>query len=112
MFFSRAIELAASCRVQRRQHEVARHRRLDRDLGGLLVADLADEDHLGVGAEDRAQTAREREADARVHLDLVHAGELVLDGILDRRDRARLLVQQVERRVERRRLAGAGRPAR
>src|SRR5918994_3025491 len=33
-------------RVQRRQHEVAGERRLDRDLGRLAVADLADHDHV------------------------------------------------------------------
>ena len=48
-------------RVQRRQHEMARHRGLDRDPRRLLVADLADEQHVGIGAEDRAQAARERE---------------------------------------------------
>src|SRR5215212_2853897 len=35
-------------RVQRRQDEVARQRRLDADPRGLDVAHLADEDHIGV----------------------------------------------------------------
>jgi hypothetical protein len=44
--------------VQRREHEVARERGLDRDLRGLEVADLADQDHVRVLAQDRAQPAR------------------------------------------------------
>src|SRR5689334_15599681 len=59
-------------RVQRREDEVAGERRLDRDLGRLGVADLADHDDVGVLADDRAQTAGEREADRRLHVDLVH----------------------------------------
>ncbi len=37
------------------EHEVAGERGLDRDLGGLLVADLADHDDVGVLAEEGAQ---------------------------------------------------------
>ena len=48
--------------VQRREHEVAGERRLDRDLRGLAVADLADHDHVGVGADHRAQPGGERRA--------------------------------------------------
>ncbi len=72
---------------------MARYRRLHRDPGGLLVAHLADEQDVRVGAEHRAQAAREGETGARVHLDLVHAGDLVLDGILDRGEGARLVVR-------------------
>jgi hypothetical protein len=49
-------------RVQRRQHEVTGQRGLDRDLDGLGVADLTDQDDVGVLAQDRAQRARERDA--------------------------------------------------
>ena len=65
--------------VDRREHEVARQRRLHGDLGGLEVADLADHDHVGVLPHDRAQRVREREVDLRLHLDLVDPGHLVLD---------------------------------
>ena len=44
-------------RVQRREHEVAGERGLDRDLRGLAVAHLADHHHVGVRAQDRAQRA-------------------------------------------------------
>ena len=67
---------------------MAGERGLDRDLGRLAVADLADHDDVGVLAEDRAQAAGEGQADLRLHLDLVHAGQLVLDRILDGDDLA------------------------
>ena len=50
-------------RVERREDEVAGERRLDRDLGGLLVADLADQDDVRRLAQHRAQDALEVEPD-------------------------------------------------
>ena len=44
--FSRVSVLGRVVRVQRREHEVARERGLDRDLRGLAVADLADHHHV------------------------------------------------------------------
>jgi hypothetical protein len=38
--------------VERREHEVARERGVDGDLDGLLVADLADHDHVRILAEE------------------------------------------------------------
>ena len=43
---------------------MAGERRLDRDLGGLEVADLADQDDVRILAEKRAQRGGEVEADA------------------------------------------------
>ena len=40
--------------VQRGQHQVTGQRGLDRDLGGFLVADLADHDHVRVRAQEGA----------------------------------------------------------
>ena len=45
--------------VEGREHEVAGHARLHRDPGRLLVADLADEQHVGVAAQDRPEPSRE-----------------------------------------------------
>ena len=72
--------------VQRREHEVAGLRGLHRDLRGLRVADLADQDDVGILPQDRAQRARERQLDLLVDLRLVDAGDLILDRILDRDD--------------------------
>ena len=55
MSSSRAIGAGGVVRVQRREDEVAGERGLDRDLGRLGVADLADHDDVGVLAEDGAQ---------------------------------------------------------
>ena len=41
--------------VQGREHEVTGEGRLDRDLRGLVVADLTDENHVGVRTQDRSQ---------------------------------------------------------
>ena len=95
--------------VQRREDEVAGERRLDRDLRRLAVADLADHDDVGVGAHHRAQAVGERQAGARVDLDLGDALDLELDRVLDRDDVLLGGVEHPERRVERRRLARAGR---
>ena len=59
--------------VQRREDEVSGQRRLDGDAGGLDVSDLADEDDIGVLAQDRPQPGREGEARLLVRLDLVDA---------------------------------------
>ena len=48
--------------VQRREDHVAGERGLDRDPRRLGVADLADHDDVGVGAQDRAQPGGERQA--------------------------------------------------
>ena len=87
-------------------------RGLHRDAGRLLVADLADEDHVGVAAQNRSQAACEREAGGRIDLDLGGAVHLILDGILDRHQDATGFVEQIERRVEGRGLAAPGRSCR
>ena len=61
--------------VQRREHEVAGQRRLHRDPRGLDVADLADQDDVGVLAQDRLQPAGEGDAGLLVDLDLVDRRE-------------------------------------
>jgi hypothetical protein len=97
-------------RVQRRQDEVARLRGLERDARRLVVADLADEDHVGVLAQHRAQHARERETLLLVDVDLVDALQLILDRVLDRDDVRRPGADRADERVERRRLAAARGP--
>ena len=73
-------------RVERREHQVTGERRLDRDLRGLEVADLAHQHHVRVLAQHRAQRAGEGEADLVVDLDLADAGQLDLHRVVDRDD--------------------------
>ena len=97
-------------RVQRRQHQVAGLRGLDRDLGGLEVADLAHHDHVRVLAQERAQRGGERQAGLVVHVHLVDARQVDLGRVLGGRDVDARLVEDVQAGVERHRLAAAGRP--
>ena len=89
--------------------EVTGERGLHRDARGLDVTDLADEDRVGVLAEDRTQPGGERHARRLVDLDLVDRREDVLDRVLDRHDVDVVVVDLGERRVQRGRLPGAGR---
>src|SRR3989344_4021683 len=56
--------------VDRREDEVAGQRRLHREHGGLLIADLADHDNVRVLAQDGAQARGEGVADLGTHLAL------------------------------------------
>jgi hypothetical protein len=65
------------------EHQVAGEGRLDGDLGGVRVADLAHHDLVRVVAQDGAQAPGEGEALLLVHRDLQHAGQLVFHRVLD-----------------------------
>src|SRR5205814_291310 len=84
-------------------------RRLHGDLRGFLVADFADENHVWVVAQNRAQAARERQPGLFRNLNLVHALELILHRVFDGDDLADGVVDLVERGVERGRFAAARR---
>src|SRR5690606_3155398 len=83
------------------EHEVAGEGGLGGDLGGLEVANLADEDDVGVLAEQGAQDGAEAEVDVGVHLGLGDAVELDFDGVLDGGDIGVGGIDLVERGVER-----------
>src|SRR5204862_5647674 len=63
--------------MERGEDEVAGERGLDRDLRRLAVADLADEDDVGILAHDRSQRGAEGETGALVHLDLYDARQSI-----------------------------------
>src|SRR5690606_8608822 len=90
------------------EHEVTGERRLDGDLRRLEIADLADEDHVRVLAEEGAQRRSEGQADLRLARDLVDPLHLVLDRVLGPQDRQGGVVALVPRGVGRGRLAGGG----
>ncbi len=71
---------------------MARQGRLDGDLHGLYVADLADHDHVRILAQDGAKPAGEGHVHLGVDLGLAHAVDVVLDGILDGHDIALAVV--------------------
>ena len=96
-------------RVQRREDQVAGERRLDADRRRLVVAHLADHDHVGIGAQERAHRRGEGEVDLRLHLHLAQTLLRDFDRVLRRPDLHVLGVDEAEGGVQRRRLAGAGR---
>ena len=106
---SRVIGARRVVGVQRREHEVAGERRLDRDLRRLVVADLTDQHDVGVGRRiERSALANVRPAFGFTCTWLMPAmrystgSSTVMTLISGLRDR-------VQRRVERRRLARTGR---
>ena len=87
---------------------MAGQRGLDGDLGGLVVADLTDQHHVGVGTQNRPQRGGEGQTRLGVDLHLVDAGHPVLDRVLDRDHVDLGLRDRVQGRVQGRRLAGTG----
>ena len=85
--------------VQRRQHQVSCQRRLHGNLRGLEIADFPDHDDVRILPHDRTQCIGERQVDLRPDLDLVDAGHLIFDRILDRQDLHIGTIERVERRV-------------
>jgi len=83
--------------------------RVDRDLGGLQVADFPDHHDVGRLTQHGAEGGGERHADVALDLHLVDAGHLVFDGVLDGDDLPVGLVDVVERRIKGGRLAGTRR---
>ena len=81
---------------------------LDGDLGGLIIANLADHDLVGVVAQNGAKAAGKREALLFVHRDLSDAAQLVLDGVLDGDDLVLIGANFIEGGVQGGRLAAAG----
>ncbi|MNF43916.1 hypothetical protein D3C84_250170 [compost metagenome] len=94
--------------VQGGQHQVTGERRLHGDLGGFLVADLADHHHVRVLAQDGAQAAGEGHVDLGVDLGLADALDVVLDRVFDGEDVARAVVEGDQAGVEGGGLARAG----
>jgi hypothetical protein len=92
-------------RVERRKDEVPRERCLDRDLRGLPIANLADEQNVGVLPHDRTERRCKGQPGLFVDLHLYDAVEPILDRVLDSDDVHAPLEQAAERRIEGRRLS-------
>ena len=96
------------CRVLKTRTPVERG--ADADPGGLIVADLADHDDVGVLAEHRPQPFAEAHVARIVDLRLVDPGNAVLDRVFDRHHVLERRVDPLQAVVKRRGLAGADRP--
>ncbi len=96
-------------RVQGRKDEVPRERRLNRNFRRLEVADFADHHHIRVLTQEGAQNFRERVAGLGVDWHLDDAVNVIFDRLLGREQLRINLVDAAQNRVERSRLARAGR---
>ena len=92
------------------ENQVAGQRGVDGDLRCLRVADLAHHDLVRIVAQDGAQAAGERQPLLFVDRNLGDAANLILDRIFDGDDLVFVGLDLVQRRIERRGLAAAGRP--
>ena len=81
------------------KHQVARQRRVDRNLRGLGVANLPYQDLVRIVPQDGPQTASEGEPLLFVHGNLRNAANLVLDRIFDGDDLVFFALDLVQRRV-------------
>ena len=84
-------------------------RGLDRDLRRLAIADLADEDDVGILAHDGAQRGAEGQTGRSCTWTCTMPGSRYSIGILDRDDVDAARLHLAQRGVERRRLAAPGR---
>ena len=75
----------------------------------LSISNFTNEHNIRIVAENGPQPTSEGKPGLLRNLDLVHAPELILNGVLDRNDLADLVVDLVEGRVKSRGLAAAGR---
>ena len=95
--------------VQRGKNQMAGQRRLHGDPRCFLVANFADQDHIGVVPKNRTQADAKGQAGFLRDLDLVDAPYLVFDGILHCDNLADHVVDLAHGGVKRGRLAGTGR---
>ena len=95
--------------VQGRVDLVARHRRSERHGRRVLVANLAHQDDVGVLPHERADAVAEVHLRRLVHRSLADQGHRIFDRILQGHDVEAVVVDVVEHRIERGRLAAAGR---
>ena len=93
--------------MQGGEHLMAGERGAQGHGGGVGVADLADQDHVGVLAQQRAHAVGEVEPRGLADLGLADQGERVLDRVLQGHDVDRLGVEVAEHGVQRGGLAAA-----
>ena len=67
--------------------------RVNGDMCRLGIAHFADHDDIGVLSNKGAKRSREGQADLGLDLGLINAGNLIFDGIFDRQNFARGIVE-------------------
>ena len=95
--------------MERAQDLMTGQRRFHGNVGCLVVTNLTHHHDVRILPEDGAQRRSEIESDVVAHRNLIDARQLVLDRVLDRYDVVLRVVQLLQHRVERCRLAGTGR---
>ena len=88
-----------------RKHQVPRQRRIDCDRGRLHVTNLSNHDNVWRLPQHRPQRRCKGHSNLRIHRNLIDSRQLVLHRILDRDQLSIGLVDRVQARVQRRRLA-------
>ena len=96
--------------MERAEHQVARHRRPDRNVRRLHIANLAHHDHVRVLPQNVAEPFRECQVDLRFHIDLRHTRQPIFHRLFDRDDPALDRIDAAEETIERRRFPAARRP--
>ena len=91
--------------VQRREDQVSCQRRLNRDFGDFLITDFTDQNDVRRLTKHRPEDLRESQSDVLANLALIDSFELIFDGIFSGDDLLVGAVEDVERRVQRCRLA-------
>ena len=80
---------------------MAGERGFHRDFCRFKVADFADQNNVGVLAQESAQSGREVQPDLLLHLYLIDTRQLEFDGIFCRHDVGLMRVQPRDRRIQR-----------
>ena len=91
------------------QDQVARLRGFDRDVGSLEIADFADHDDVRILPQEGAKRDRERHPRLVVDVDLVDARQRNFRRVFGRRNVDAGLVENLQHRVQRHRLAATRR---
>src|SRR6266568_4449671 len=91
------------------EDQVSRQGRADGDIRSFKVADFTDHNDVRILAHDVAQPSSECQPDLRIHMDLVYAVHLILNGIFYRNDLPNRTIDALESAVKCRALAAARR---
>jgi hypothetical protein len=97
-------------RVERREDQMAGERRANCKLGGFRVPRLADQQHVGILPQQSPEGGGKGEADLLANLRLPDGVELVFDRVLQRVNYPPMMIERVQRRMQRGRFPRARRP--